>query len=117
MVEIPMESRIQIDQFIAQQAASIVMEKNVWNPKKQAREDARCRKPMNENEMESYALGWELMIVAGGNHSKHLFDPVTGNECSLCGHGARDYAPKTQKKIVDFIHKYGTPPIPMKAKI
>lgn len=108
MVEAPLEARIAIQQFWAEQKAKET-EKSLFkigNPKKVKRQEALVKKPMNARQLESYARSQGYEVRGGnGRHGVHLVGS-NGYECPSVRHGGgRTLANGTQKALIRQIQQ------------
>ena len=107
MIEVPLDSKILINEFLAQQRA----EEEKRAQEKQALKkgvDLVPDKPMKPKEIQRYARSLGFSIEDGrGRHGVHLVSP-DGRECPLPVHGGgRTLANGTQRSIVNFINQNG----------
>ncbi len=106
MIEIPLDAKILMNEFLAQQKRD---EERKAEEKQQAvkREtDKWPNKPMKAKEIQRYARSLGFSIEDGrGRHGVHLVSP-DGRECPLPVHGGgRTLANGTQRSIVNFINQ------------
>ena len=71
------------------------------NPKRQARMEAKLRKPMRPVEFERIAKKKGVPIVNGGNH-KQVVNPDTHQKCAYTRHPGT-MSPQVQRSAVKFL--------------
>ena len=111
MIEVPLDAKILIEQFKAQEKqeqARRALEKQ-QKPSGGDFADSDRRKPMRAKEVQRYARRFGFLVEDGnGRHGIHLVAP-NGSECPLPVHGGgRTLANGTQRSIVNFINQNGT---------
>ena len=104
MIEVPVDSKILINEFLAQQKRD--EEKRALEKQPKREDGYDLRKPMRAKEVQRYARNFGFSIEDGrGRHGVHLVAP-NGKECPLPIHGAgRTLATGTQHSIVAFIQQ------------
>lgn len=106
MENIPDEVRAYQQQYWAEQKAKEAARKaeNKVNPKKQARQDAKLKKPMRANEFKSFAESCGAVCTGGnGRHGVHVV-LSNGQEFPLPTHTGT-LSPGVQKSLVNSVRQ------------